>query len=436
MKSLMMTKKMLGVFVLLFTLQIAFAQNKTFKEGQKVEVRESGNWYEGIYNGNLGEKYSNMKATPHSVTIKSEFLNGGVRVSDKDIREYTGTLGLKYTKAPEPNTINTSKLENEVIEEVNFMRTQPKEYAKKLTKLKSKYVKVGGTGWFLDMLEAGGIFIGKTDAERYKHEAVLDELIAVLNNTAPLSKLTKKEKLRASANIMASDAGKINGPKHLDSKGRTPQERAKIAGYNGAVEENLFSGVTAFGLVGGYLIDYNVPSRGHRKSLMRKQAREIGVACHYFQDRNFIRNVIHIAYGEKGQSTTTTTEKPTNNEPTTNAVNNTLKANQILKAGEKLVSANNAYMAIMQTDGNFCVYKYVNGKQSSFVWCSMKYGFANGKLKMQTDGNLCVYDSNDRFQWGSYQVKKYALRANYKLVLDNDGKLRIYNETGQIMWTN
>lgn len=46
MKSLMMTKKMLGVFVLLFTLQIAFAQNKTFKEGQKVEVRESGNWYD------------------------------------------------------------------------------------------------------------------------------------------------------------------------------------------------------------------------------------------------------------------------------------------------------------------------------------------------------------------------------------------------------
>ncbi|WP_298519775.1 hypothetical protein [uncultured Kordia sp.] len=68
---------------------------------------------------------------------------------------------------------------------------------------------------------------------------------------------------------------------------------------------------------------------------------------------------------------------------------NTLKAGETLKANEILVSVNNQYMLRMQKeDGNLCVYKYVNGKQGAFVWCSMKYGFKKPKLVMQTDGNL------------------------------------------------
>lgn len=119
--------------------------------------------------------------------------------------------------------------------------------------------------------------------------------------------------------------------------------------------------------------------------------------------------------------------------PTTKSA---LATGETLKVGEKLVSANNAYMAIMQTDGNFCVYKYENGKQGGFVWCSMAHGFANGKLVMQTDGNLCVYDEKNTFKWGSYQVKKYALGGNYKLVLTDTGKLNIVNGSGDVVWTN
>lgn len=80
---------------------------------------------------------------------------------------------------------------------------------------------------------------------------------------------------------------------------------------------------------------------------------------------------------------------------------NTLNTGETLKTGEKLISANNVFMAIMQTDGN-----------------------------------LCVYDSKKVFKWGSYQNKRYSLGANYKLILTNAGKLNIVNPSGAVVWTN
>src|SRR6218665_2879671 len=84
------------------------------------------------------------------------------------------------------------------------------------------------------------------------------------------------------------------------------------------------------------------------------------------------------------------------------AQKNSLSVGGTLKAGEKLTSANNAYMLRMQEeDGNLCIYKIENGKQGGFVWCSMKHGFKNARLVMQPDGNLVVYDGKNKDQWSS-----------------------------------
>ena len=79
------------------------------------------------------------------------------------------------------------------------------------------------------------------------------------------------------------------------------------------------------------------------------------------------------------------------------AVSNTLKAGKTLKAGQKLVSTNGKFMLLLQAfDGNLCVYKYNNGTQGGFVWCSMAHGFKNARLVMQTNGNLVVYDGKNK----------------------------------------
>jgi len=128
---------------------------------------------------------------------------------------------------------------------------------------------------------------------------------------------------------------------------------------------------------------------------------------------------------------------------TTVATKNTLNAGETLKAGERLTSANGAYILRMQEeDGNLCVYKFANGKQGSFVWGSMKYGFKNGKLVMQGDGNLVVYDATNAAKWSSkthpYYDAKFRNSSNkpVKLVLENDGRLNLYTAAGATVWSS
>lgn len=75
-----------------------------------------------------------------------------------------------------------------------------------------------------------------------------------------------------------------------------------------------------------------------------------------------------------------------------NAATNTLEPGSILKPGDKLTSANSAYILSLQDDGNLCVYNYNNGLQGSFVWGTMKHGFKDAKCQLNADGNLVVYE--------------------------------------------
>lgn len=125
------------------------------------------------------------------------------------------------------------------------------------------------------------------------------------------------------------------------------------------------------------------------------------------------------------------------------ASKNMLSAGETLKAGEKLMSANGAYILRMQEgDGNLCIYKFANGKQGGFVWGSMKYGFKNARLVMQTDGNLVVYDGSNAAKWSSqthpyYDAKyKNTYYKPVKAVLENDGKLKLYNASGVAVWSS
>eukprot|EP01084_Bolivina_argentea_P011514 21521_1 len=124
---------------------------------------------------------------------------------------------------------------------------------------------------------------------------------------------------------------------------------------------------------------------------------------------------------------------------------NEITEGQKILSGEGLLSDNNKYKAVMQTDGNFVVYKldpsngniqhelwhsYMNGEHSlsstegrymiyqndnNFCmyaastdyqprWCTMNDPFnaPTGVVIMQDDSTLCVYDGYRRALWSSY----------------------------------
>merc|ERR1712226_770489 len=103
---------------------------------------------------------------------------------------------------------------------------------------------------------------------------------------------------------------------------------------------------------------------------------------------------------------------------------------------QSLVSNNKKWFAIMQSDGNFCVY---NGKPGHdpkyFKWGTYqssgeKYHLEHcnkWRVKMQSDGNLCVYRHND-FRWGSHQTCNTPLfySPEYRLTMQDDGNLCVY----------
>ncbi len=73
-----------------------------------------------------------------------------------------------------------------------------------------------------------------------------------------------------------------------------------------------------------------------------------------------------------------------------------------INRGENLQSVNGIYIAAMQTDGNFCVYRK---DQLYAIWCSSTddVGFY---LTFQTDGNLCIYSVANNLKWQSNTAYK------------------------------
>lgn len=74
-----------------------------------------------------------------------------------------------------------------------------------------------------------------------------------------------------------------------------------------------------------------------------------------------------------------------------------LLGGQQLTTGQVLYSFDNAYYAIMQTDGNFVVYRTGGGA----TWSTNTAGSGAVRAVMQTDGNFVLYNANNGVVWAS-----------------------------------
>ncbi|MCG8460181.1 MAG: hypothetical protein MI919_28185 [Holophagales bacterium] len=114
-----------------------------------------------------------------------------------------------------------------------------------------------------------------------------------------------------------------------------------------------------------------------------------------------------------------------------------LSVGQSLEVDDYLVSPSGRYFAILQRDGNFCVYRG-NGpaNQGDFVWGSVQaagYKPRNGEyfVIMQDDGNFCQYKGTPAnqggFVWGTVQVGGYRPKQGaYFAIMQDDGNFCVY----------
>jgi hypothetical protein len=101
-----------------------------------------------------------------------------------------------------------------------------------------------------------------------------------------------------------------------------------------------------------------------------------------------------------------------------------------LGVGEYITSNNGFYRAIMQEDGNLCVYRKTSNGYTGFVWGaqSKSQGKDNWFTIMQSDGNLCVYrgtpSNNGGYLWCANTV---SIKGKpFFTLMQDDGNLCIY----------
>jgi len=115
---------------------------------------------------------------------------------------------------------------------------------------------------------------------------------------------------------------------------------------------------------------------------------------------------------------------------------NFLAVNQFLGVNEYLVSRNGLFFAIVQSDGNFCVYRGSGpGANKGGLWCSLSKSQPEGKYFaiVQGDGNFCVYKGtgpgdNKGGVWCSLGASQPA--GQFFAVMQDDGNFCVYKGTG------
>lgn len=159
--------------------------------------------------------------------------------------------------------------ENELLQEINFARTRPQEYAAFLEQLRPGF---RGKTFRL----AGGLEVASAEGP-----AALDEAINFLKAARPLPPLGASRGLTLGAGAHVADQGARGLFGHKGTDGSMCDQRlARFGRATGSVGENLSYGkYTARQRVLTWLIDDGFASRGHRLGIFSRDYKLAGLAC-------------------------------------------------------------------------------------------------------------------------------------------------------------
>jgi len=161
-----------------------------------------------------------------------------------------------------------SPVEQEVLDELNRARTNPKQYAEFLAVMRPYF---NGK-----RLERPGQVILVTQ----EGVAAVEEAISFLHSTEPLAALRPSRglSLAAKSHVKDQQNGAVG---HTGSDGSQPWDRMNSYGtWQDNVAENIsYGGYSTRGIVIQLIVDDGVPGRGHRVNMFNPEYRLVGVGC-------------------------------------------------------------------------------------------------------------------------------------------------------------
>jgi len=166
------------------------------------------------------------------------------------------------------NGYQLTRMEREVIRELNYARTRPAEYAKHLIQLREYY---------------SGVLLkqpNKIPVRTNEGVAAVDEAIQYLQRVAPVSGLKSSIGMSLAARDHVVDQQKSGQTGHTGGDESEPFERLERYGvWDGISGENIAYGdESARMIVMQLIIDDGVPSRGHRENIYNPEFRIAGTA--------------------------------------------------------------------------------------------------------------------------------------------------------------
>lgn len=164
---------------------------------------------------------------------------------------------------------DVSRLERDVLTEINYARQHPRDYAGMLRDYRRYF---DGHVLFLPGDPNGVITNEGLDA--------VDEAIDFLERQEPLAPLGRGELLVLAAQDHADDQGSFGGTGHVSREGMNPGDRVRRRGGDIYVGEGIWYGSGDAGaVVRSLIVDDGVRSRGHRALLFQADFRFAGVGC-------------------------------------------------------------------------------------------------------------------------------------------------------------
>jgi len=183
-----------------------------------------------------------------------------------------------------------SDLERKVVDELNFARMQPSEYADYL-------------------IEYSKLFEGRELRERgevtiltREGRSAVNEAIRFLRNQKPLPYLIASKGMSQAAVDMVRMQETTSQIGHKGRDGSTFAERISRYGtWDGSCSENIdYGNNTARRIVMALIIDDGVSNRGHRKSIYNPVFKRVGVACGQHQRYQYMCVIeFAVRYTEK-----------------------------------------------------------------------------------------------------------------------------------------